>query len=89
MKPTDWAALFETKALILAVPGILSGILLTVVSRRCNDEAVLPLSMVAIPALFYLVLFVNGMSIEDARAGGGQPVSPGGKHIKKTSDESE
>ena len=30
----------------------------------------LPLSMVAIPVTFYLILFANGMSIADAREGG-------------------
>ena len=30
----------------------------------------LPLSMVLIPTLFYIILFVNGWSIEDARDGG-------------------
>jgi len=30
----------------------------------------LPLSMVLIPTLFYIILFFNGWSIEDARDGG-------------------
>ena len=70
LKPSDWASLFDAKALTLAAPGILAGIFLTVVSRRCSDEAVLPLSMVAIPALFYVVMFFSGMTIEEAREEG-------------------
>ena len=70
MKPSDWTYLFNTQALVLAIPGILSGIFLTFVARKCSDEAMLPLSMVAIPALFYLLLFFCGWSIEDAREGG-------------------
>ena len=40
----------------------------------------LPLSMVLIPTLFYIILFVHGWSIEDARDGGwvGE-TSPAGK----------
>lgn len=70
MKPTDWAKLFHEQALILSFPGVMSGILLTFVARKCNNEAMLPLSMVAIPVGFYLVLFIHGMSISDAREGG-------------------
>ena len=69
MQPSDWANLFDKQSLVLAFPGMLSGIFLTFVSR-CNNEAMLPLSMVAIPVLFYLVLFINGWSIGDAREGG-------------------
>ena len=55
---------------ILHHPGIMSGIFLTLVARKCKDEAMLPLSMVAIPVVFYTILFVKGWSIADAREGG-------------------
>lgn len=70
MKPSDWAKLFNEHALVLAIPGILAGAFLTIVARRCNNEVMLPTSMIIIPALFYLVLFFNGYSISDAREGG-------------------
>lgn len=70
MKPSDWSYLFDKQALLLAIPGILAGILLTGVARKCQDEAMLPISMVVIPVVFYIVLFACGWSIEDAREGG-------------------
>jgi hypothetical protein len=70
MKPSDWYLLFDERALILAMPGILAGIALTAVARKCQDEAMLPISMVVIPMIFYVVLFVSGLSIAEARKGG-------------------
>ena len=70
MKPSDWSNLFNSHALTLALPGFLAGIFLTYVARKCSDEAMLPISMVIIPTLFYLFLFFRGWSIEDAREGG-------------------
>ena len=70
MKPSDWTQLFNTHSFILAFPGIIAGIILTFVARKCSDEAMLPISMVVIPASFYLVLVFNGWSIADAREGG-------------------
>ncbi|KAL7430923.1 hypothetical protein ACHAXH_003229, partial [Discostella pseudostelligera] len=70
MKPSDWAQLFHEHALELAIPGILAGAFLTFVARKCNDEVMLPISMIIVPCLFYLVLFFHGYSISDAREGG-------------------
>ena len=70
MKPSDWAKLFHEHALELAIPGILAGAFLTIVARKCNNEVMLPVAMVVVPALFYLVLFFHGYSIADAREGG-------------------
>jgi MFS superfamily sulfate permease-like transporter len=70
MKPSDWYLLFDERAIILALPGILAGIALTAVARKCQDEAMLPISMVVIPMIFYVVLFVGGWSISEARDGG-------------------
>jgi hypothetical protein len=69
-KPTDWAALFDARRLVLAFPGIASGVVLTLVARKCDNEAMLPLSMVVIPTIFYAVLLLSGLSIDDAREGG-------------------
>lgn len=70
MKPSDWSLLFDKQALLLAAPGIIAGIALTWVARKCQDEAMLPISMVVIPMIFYAVLFVCGWSISEAREGG-------------------
>jgi len=70
MKPSDWSLLFSQHAFILAMPGIVAGIALTSVARKCQDEAMLPISMVVIPMIFYAVLFACGLSISDAREGG-------------------
>ena len=70
MDPSDWAYLFDKQSFILAGPGILAGIFLIIVSRKCDSDAVLPLSMVAIPLGFYAALFAMGMSMEDARERG-------------------
>lgn len=70
MKPSDWALLLDEHSLLLAIPGILSGIALTAVARKCEDEAMLPISMVVIPVIFYIVLLAGGWSLEEAREGG-------------------
>lgn len=70
MKPSDWTLLLDKQALILAAPGIVAGVGLTAVARLCQDEAMLPLSMVIIPTIFYVVLLLSGWSIADAREGG-------------------
>ncbi len=70
MKPSDWIHLFNEQALLLAFPGIIAGVFLTWVARSQKDEAMLPLSMVAIPITFYSILVFRGMSISDAREGG-------------------
>ena len=70
MKPSDWGHLFDDKSLLLATPGIIAGIFLTLVSRKCSNDAILPISMVAIPLAFFIVMFISGYTIEDARDGG-------------------
>ena len=70
IKPSDWSYLFDGKSLLLATPGIIAGIFLTLVSRKCVNEAILPISMVAIPLCFYGIMFFCGYTISDAREGG-------------------
>jgi len=40
------------------------------VSRKCSNDAILPISMVAIPLAFFIVMFISGYTINDARDGG-------------------
>ena len=70
MKPSDWSHLFNMHSFILALPGIIAGVVLTFVARKCSDEAMLPISMVVIPSMFYMVLLFHGWSIGDARERG-------------------
>ena len=70
MKPTDWMALCDAHHLLLAFPGIVAGVILTLVARKCDNEAVLPFSMMVIPTTFYVVLLLSGLSIDDARERG-------------------
>ncbi|TAL98493.1 MAG: cyclic nucleotide-binding domain-containing protein [Paraburkholderia sp.] len=49
------------------VPAVIIGVLLTVLSRVWNHAAVLPLTLACGIALFYFLLNVAGLSVEDAR----------------------
>jgi hypothetical protein len=57
----------EGRGLLLAAPALLAGLVLAVVARCVSHGAALPTAMVAIPLLFYIVLFLSGCSMEDAR----------------------
>jgi hypothetical protein len=67
MSIVDWDVLFDTHNLMLAIPGLLAGLVLTLTSRLATNSGVLPLVMVAIPALFYIILWLCGTSLEEAR----------------------
>lgn len=65
----DWKYLADPENMLLAFPGLLAGLVLTVISRKATNDAMLPLAMVGIPALFYAVIFGTGAGLEGARAG--------------------
>jgi len=67
MSIIDWNLLFNPHNLLLAAPGLLAGLVLTMTSRLATNSGVLPLVMVSIPALFYVLLYGCGSSLEDAR----------------------
>jgi hypothetical protein len=67
MELTDWVYLLDPHSLLLATPGLLSALLLTYISRKATNDAVLPIAMVMIPTTFYVVLFLSGISLEQAR----------------------
>eukprot|EP00571_Detonula_confervacea_P008034 CAMPEP_0172316884 /NCGR_PEP_ID=MMETSP1058-20130122/29856_1 /TAXON_ID=83371 /ORGANISM="Detonula confervacea, Strain CCMP 353" /LENGTH=901 /DNA_ID=CAMNT_0013031315 /DNA_START=50 /DNA_END=2755 /DNA_ORIENTATION=+ len=75
---SDWRYLLEPHNLLLATPGLLSAAVLTIISRKAKNDAVLPIAMVIIPATFYAVLFFSGTSLEEARDEGwvGEEVPP-------------
>jgi len=70
MTLSDWKYMLEPKYFILAVPGLLAGLVLSLVSRKAKSDLTLPFVMVAIPAAFYVLIYATGMGIEGARAGG-------------------
>jgi SulP family sulfate permease len=69
MTPRDWAYLLDPENILLATPGLLSGLLMTIVSRKVDSDAALPALMVLIPAVFYIVIFSTGIGMEGAREG--------------------
>jgi MFS superfamily sulfate permease-like transporter len=70
MSILDWNLLLDPKNLLLAGPGLASGLVLTLTSRLATNSGVLPCVMVIIPAFFYIVLFTCGSSLEEAREAG-------------------
>ena len=70
MNLRDWSLLLDEKNLKLAIPGLITGLVLTLTSRLATSSGTLPLVMVAIPALFYIIISVCGISLEEARGSG-------------------
>lgn len=72
----DWIHLFNWQSIILATPGLISGAIFVIISKKCvNNDFALPASMILIPVAFYITVFVigdfhmeNGM--DDARSFG-------------------
>lgn len=56
--------------MLLAIPGLGAGAILTLSSRKISNDAALPMIMVAIPASFYLLLWIKGESLDSARESG-------------------
>ena len=54
----------EIREFLLCVPCLACGVLWSWVSRTYNHFAVLPLSMVAVPALFFVALWASGQSMQ-------------------------
>jgi hypothetical protein len=66
---SDIELLCNKKTLFLAIPGLISGVVLAVVCRFAKSDATLPLTMIAIPLGFYIVLYILGISLDEAREG--------------------
>ena len=52
------------------LPGVLGGVVLLLVTRKYTHFAILPAMLLAIPAIFFVVLAATGTSLEEARADG-------------------
>ena len=70
MNIKDWGLLLDMSNLRLAIPGLAAGLVLTSTSRLATSSGVLPLVMVAIPALFYVIVWMCGTSLEETRESG-------------------
>ncbi|CAM9967508.1 unnamed protein product, partial [Ectocarpus sp. 12 AP-2014] len=62
-----WGMLFNSRDLLLCLPCLVIGVLWSWVSRRYQHFAVLPLTMLAVPAVFYIALALSGESMQNAR----------------------
>ena len=63
----SWALLWNEQEFFLALPGLLAGLLFAVVTRTIQNDAALPVLMIVVPALFYVIIFSFGMTLDDAR----------------------
>eukprot|EP00053_Salpingoeca_punica_P006959 m.64598 g.64598 ORF g.64598 m.64598 type:complete len:858 (-) comp13933_c1_seq1:66-2639(-) len=63
----QWSRLLNYQSVVLILPGVLLGILLTYVVRRFRHFLVLPGFLVAIPVIFYICLACSQHTLEDAR----------------------
>ena len=63
--------MLNLKYFCLAVPGLLSGLVLTLISRKAKSDLALPYVMVAFPVTFYITIYVTGVGVNGARSGGG------------------
>jgi len=65
-------------ALVKFLPGAVCGIALYVLAINSKSPLALPFALLAIPALFFAVLFLGGWSLDDARRGEWLAPMPGG-----------
>lgn len=64
----SWYLIFEdVQYVYLALPGLIAGVVLLLVTSRYSHFAVLPSMLIAIPTLFYVWLYFSGMTMESAR----------------------
>jgi hypothetical protein len=71
MSITDWMILYtKPSTLVLALPTLIAGVILTYITRNVKNDVALPCAMIVIPGLFYVVIFVSGIGMDGARTGG-------------------
>lgn len=66
----DFALLNSWRDWILAAPALGTGVMLTWVSRKGRDWKALPITITAIPVLFFVGLFAFSIPLDEARDGG-------------------
>ncbi|ETP31842.1 hypothetical protein F442_19322 [Phytophthora nicotianae P10297] len=55
---------------LLCVPGVLGGAFLLVVSQRYDNSFILSAAIMIMPVVFFFIMLVGGISMDDARDGG-------------------
>lgn len=65
----NFSLLFDESHLLRWVPTLVMGIALVFVIRRWRNPILLPAGIIGLAALFYLVLYVKGISVADAMQG--------------------
>ncbi|GMG17751.1 unnamed protein product [Phytophthora fragariaefolia] len=56
--------------ILLCVPGVLGGAFVLVVSQRYDSSFILSAAIMIMPVVFFFILLVGGISMDDARDGG-------------------
>ncbi|CEG37450.1 sulfate permease family [Plasmopara halstedii] len=64
---TSMLQIWDLHNMLLCVPGIVGGVILLLISLRCETSYALPAAILLMPLLFFLVLGVCGTSLDDAR----------------------
>lgn len=79
---TQWGLFWDTKALLLLLPGVVAGGTIYFLIVNLTSPYTLPTSMVAILGIFYLTLWATGTSLDEARDYGWiSPVSEPGEEM--------
>ena len=74
----DWAAFFHNSdSIILALPGVIAGVLLYILLPLLRSPVVLPGFLFVIVAMFYIVLYATNTTLQETRDKGWvAPLSP-------------
>ena len=56
--------LLDEQNIMLALAGMVSGFVMMIVARNATHDAVLPCTMVVIPGIFYMILYVNSYNLK-------------------------
>jgi hypothetical protein len=79
----DWTILFQssttntntnsnttTSYILLALPALITGLLFTWITRNIKNDVVLPISMILVPTLFYIIIYILNIGMDGARSAG-------------------
>eukprot|EP00956_Cyclotella_meneghiniana_P004846 scaffold5991_cov73-Cyclotella_meneghiniana.AAC.6 len=67
MELSDWKYMLDPYNCLLATPGLLAALLLTYISRKATNDAILPATMILIPTVFYIIMYLTGTTLPEAR----------------------
>ena len=63
----QWSALLQPRTLYYAVPGVVLGVSILLILQRYHHFVVLPSLLLAIPVVFYAVMFSLGFTLGEMR----------------------